>query len=79
VRAEAGPVFVSVGVDRRRVVDPRYEQSWGWAPGVAHTVVFFGFRADGKAEIGDPAGGREHWRVQDLEVLWHGDGLRLVQ
>jgi predicted double-glycine peptidase len=78
LRAEAGPVILSVRLDRRPGVDPRYEQLWGWAPGVSHTVVFFGFRADGKAEIGDPAVGREHWRVQDLEELWHGEGLRLA-
>jgi hypothetical protein len=79
LHAETRPVILSVRLDRRPGVDPRYEQQWGWAPGVAHSVVFFGFRADGKAEIGDPAVGREHWRVQDLEVLWHGEGLRLVE
>jgi len=78
LRAEAGPVILSVRLDRRPDVDPRYERLWGWAPGVAHTVVFFGFDADGKAEIGDPAVDREHWRMEDLEVLWHGDGMRVT-
>jgi hypothetical protein len=79
LRAQRGPVILSVKLQPRSDVDPRYEQLWGWTPGVAHTVVFYGFRPDGKAEIGDPAVGREHWRVQDLQVLWQGDGLRLVR
>ena len=77
LRNEPRPVLLSVRLDRRPGVDPRYEHSWGWAPGVAHTVVLFGFRPDGKVEVGDPAVGREQWRVQDLEVLWHGEGVRL--
>ena len=79
LRAEPGPVILSVRLDRSAGIDPRYELAWGWTPGVAHTVVLFGFRPDGKVDIGDPAAGREHWRVQDLEVLWHGDGIRLVR
>ena len=78
LRACGGPVLLSVRLDRAAGVDPRYEHAWGWTPGVAHTVVFYGFRPDGKVDIGDPAAGREQWRVQDLQVLWHGDGLRLV-
>jgi hypothetical protein len=79
LRAERGPVILSVRLDRREGIDPRYERLWGWAPGISHTVVFFGFRPDGKAEIGDPAVGREYGRVQDLEVLWQGEGMRLVE
>jgi len=29
-------------------------------------------------EIGDPAVGRETWRLEDLRVLWHGEGMRLT-
>jgi hypothetical protein len=78
LRAEPGPVILSVRLDRRPGIDSRYEQVWGWAPGVSHTVVFFGFRPDGKVDVGDPAVGREAWRVQDLQVLWHGKGLRIA-
>jgi hypothetical protein len=77
LRTQPGPLILSVRLDRRPGIDPRYEQLWGWAPGVSHSVVFFGFRPDGKADIGDPAVGREAWRVQDLQVLWHGEGLRI--
>jgi hypothetical protein len=79
LRTEAGAVILSVRLEAGADVDPRYEQAWGWTPGVAHTVVFYGFRSDGKADIGDPAAGREQWRVRDLKVLWHGDGIRLVR
>lgn len=77
LRAGRGPVLLSVRLDARPGVDPRYANSWGWAPGVAHTVVFYGFRPDGKVEVGDPSVGREHWRVRDLEVLWHGEGIQM--
>ena len=78
LRREARPVILSVRLDRRDGVDPRYEQAWGWTPGVPHTVVLFGFRQGQKVEIGDPSVGREHWRVQDVEVLWHGEAIRLA-
>jgi hypothetical protein len=29
--------------------------------------------------LGDPSVGREQWSLRDLEVLWHGTGLRLVR
>ena len=78
LRRERGPVILSVRLDPGPGVDERYARLWGWTPGVNHTVVFFGFRDDGKTEVGDPAVGRENWRVEDLAVLWHGEGLRLV-
>ena len=79
LRREAGPVILSVRLDPGPGVDERYARLWGWTPGVNHTVVFFGFRDDGKTEIGDPAVGRENWRVEDVAVLWHGEGIRLVE
>ena len=78
LRRDGRPVVLSVRLDRGNGVDERYERLWGWTPGVNHTVVFFGFRDDGKTEVGDPAVGREHWRVKDVRVLWHGEGIRLV-
>jgi hypothetical protein len=79
LRSEPGPVILSVRLDPAPGVDARYQQLWGWAPGVSHTVVFFGFQSDGKTDIGDPAVGREYWREDDVRVLWHGEGLRLVR
>jgi hypothetical protein len=79
LRQLTGPAILTVRLEAGADVDPRYEQLWGWTPGVSHTVVFFGFTDDGeKVVIGDPGTGREHWSVRDLHVLWHGDGLRLA-
>ena len=78
LRAWPGPAILSVRLDRGGGVDPRYERLWGWTPGLNHTVVFYRFRGDGKADVGDPSVGREHWRAEDVRVLWHGDGMRLV-
>ena len=57
LRSEPGPVILSVRLNRGANVDPRYERLWGWAPGVKHTVCFFGFRDDGTTDVGDPAVG----------------------
>jgi hypothetical protein len=79
LRRETGPVILSVRLEPDRRVDERYERLLGWTPGVSHTVVLFGFREDGKADIGDPAVGREQWRLEDLSILWHGEGIRLTR
>ena len=76
------PSILTVRLDPAPGIDPRYEQLWGWTPGLQHTVVFFGFTdEDGgdKVRMGDPAVGREHWSAKDLHVLWHGEGVRLVR
>ena len=76
----SGPAVLLVRLDPGPGVDRRYEQLWGWTPGVNHTVVFFGFTEGGeKVDMGDPAVGREHWSARDLHVLWHGEGVRLVR
>jgi hypothetical protein len=80
LRAMAPPAAVlTVRLDPTPGIDPRYEQLWGWTPGVQHTVVFFRFTDDGKVEMGDPSVGRERWSAKDLSVLWHGEGMRLVR
>jgi hypothetical protein len=78
LRRDGRRAILSVRLDPGGGVDERYERLWGWTPGVSHTVVFLGFRSDGKTDVGDPAVGREHWRVEDVRVLWHGDGVRLT-
>ncbi|CAA9435839.1 MAG: hypothetical protein AVDCRST_MAG64-3815 [uncultured Phycisphaerae bacterium] len=80
LRASApAAAILTVRLDPVPGIDPRYEQLWGWTPGVQHTVVFFRFTPDGKVEMGDPSVGREHWSAKDLGVLWHGEGMRLVR
>jgi hypothetical protein len=77
----AGPVLLTVGLDRfpLRRVDPRYEEDWGWVPGLRHAVVLFRFLPEGRIEMGDPAEGRELWNVKALDDLWRGEGIRLVR
>lgn len=85
--AEDGPVLISVGLDRFPAAgtDTRYESQWGWTPGLRHAVVLFRFfPADarsprGRIDIGDPSVGRERWEGEALDVLWRGEGLRLVR
>lgn len=78
--AQDGPVLISVGLPRytTRKIDPRYERDWGWTPGLRHAVVLFRFLPDGKLEMGDPSVGREKWNVESLDILWNGEGIRLV-
>jgi hypothetical protein len=74
-----GPVILSVGLETGANVDPRYAKSWGWIPGVSHTVVLFHFDGDDRIEVGDPAVGRESWSLDDLDALWHGEAIYLTK
>ena len=49
----AGPVILSVGLDNRAGLDPRYARNWGWLPGVRHSVVLFAYTGDGRVEMVD--------------------------
>lgn len=57
--------------------DPRYANEWGWIPGLGHSVVAIGTTPDGSVLIADPSVGLEQWSRRDLEILWHGDGIRV--
>ncbi len=71
------PMVIFVGLRRGQKADPRYARDWGWTPGLRHAVVLFGFTDDGMIDIGDPTHGREKWKVEALDVLWDGYGIRL--
>jgi len=59
--------------------EPDYAADDGWIPGVAHTVVYFGLRG-GFTMIGDPSQkDLEFWRKEDVENLWTGMGIRVVE
>jgi predicted double-glycine peptidase len=73
----AGPVLLSVELRDGRL--EQHMQTWGWIPGVPHTVVLLGFVGDDKVLVADPAIGREVWFIDDLRLLWHGEGARLVR
>jgi hypothetical protein len=76
-----GPMMLTVGLPPGSdgYVDPRFTGQWGWAPGVRHTVVLFGFTNRGQADIGDPNVGRERWDMNGLSTLYRGQGFRLVR
>ncbi len=59
------------------VEDPRFTQEWGWIPGMGHSVVALGFAIDGRLVVADPAFGLEHWTIDQLKVLWQGNGIRV--
>jgi peptidase C39-like protein len=71
------PAVLLVKLELGADVDPRYEQQWGWTPGLGHAVVYYGRAGTDRIMIGDPAVGREKWTIDDLRVLWQGEGLRL--
>jgi len=54
-------------------------ETCGWLPGQAHSVVYLGDLTDDLLIVGDPTVGRELWRRDDLNTLWTGRGLRLVE
>ncbi|TWU05574.1 cysteine peptidase family C39 domain-containing protein [Stieleria varia] len=57
--------------------DRTYVEQWGWIPGMGHSVVALGRGPNGGVLIGDPSVGLEEWTEKDMEVLWHGVGLRI--
>ncbi|WP_345322485.1 peptidase C39 [Novipirellula rosea] len=59
------------------VEDRRYADQWGWIPGLGHSVVALEKRPDGSLLIADPSVGLELWNQRDLQVLWHGSGMRV--
>lgn len=78
-RTKTSPVLLNVELEKNAAADPRYHEDWGWVPGQPHSVVLFHFWDNERVEIGDPSVGREEWTYDDLAVLWHGQGIQLVQ
>jgi hypothetical protein len=72
-----GPMILTVRLDGGAGVDPRFSRDWGWAPGVTHSVVLFGCKADGLFRVGDPAVGPEDWDRRAIDALWHGEAIVL--
>jgi len=50
----------------------------GWVEGQQHSVVFVRFLDSKRAIVADPSFGRELWKVDELNHLWTGMGIRLV-
>lgn len=75
-----GPAILEAGLPRDAEVARIYTERYGWSQGEWHSVLFFGFRGNGRVAMGDPTPGigREDWTEEDLRVLWGGRGMRLV-
>lgn len=79
LRRMGGPVLISVELRPELTLDPRYQNTYGWMPGVAHTVMLLDFVHGDMVRIADPAIGHEIWSLDDLRLLWHGEGATLVR
>lgn len=49
----------------------------GWIPGLSHSVVYFGEYKELHV-VGDPSRGYEGWSRRELNILWTGTGLSIV-
>ena len=78
IRGQPWPVLLIVELPRG-VQDARYENEWGWIPGLGHSVVALGQDHEGRIIIADPSIGLEAWTVHDMRVLWHGDAIAFVE
>ncbi|MEL6895047.1 MAG: peptidase C39 [Planctomycetota bacterium] len=70
------PVYLAVRLPYG-IEDRRYKDEWGWIPGQGHSVVMLGTDGPDFAIIGDPSIGPERWSIDDLHVLWQGEGMRV--
>ena len=73
------PIILILELKKGAVVDPAYQEYYGWIPGVSHSAVLLSFHSNNRVIIADPANGKEVWTVDDLKVLWHGQGFYLVK
>lgn len=77
-RLPHGPLILCAMLEPGTPWAEDYEKEWGWIPGVPHSVVFLQRTPDGLYLMADPFAGVETWTQQDVDVLWHGQGIRLV-
>lgn len=77
--SESHPVLLCCQLDKTTAaVMPSLVTEGGWIPGLAHSVTYFG-EFKGLHIIGDPSRGYEGWTSQDLNTLWTGTGLSVVE
>lgn len=76
LKADDWPALIAVKLPYG-TEDPRYADEWGWVPGLGHSVVVVGQKADGTIVVADPSIGLDTWSRRDMEILWHGEGMRL--
>jgi hypothetical protein len=76
------PMILSVGLasDVGEKVEARFAE-WGWRPGQGHSVLLLGDGSLGRFKIADPTPGygTEMWGRDDLNELFQGTAIRLVE
>ena len=75
------PAILSVGLPMDISPSSYYRTKWVWNPGEEHSVILLGFNKQGLLQIIDPDDRIvfENWHPKDLEVLWRGQGMTLVE
>ena len=74
-----GPVILCAMLEPGNTRIDEYQGEWGWIPGVPHSVVYMRPLDDGSHLMVDPFVGVESWSPDDVNVLWQGQGMRLVR
>lgn len=74
-----GPILLSAMLDPENKLSRDYQADNGWIPGVAHSVIYLNQTWWGSYTMIDPAVGTEDWTREDMNVLWHGQAMRLVR
>jgi hypothetical protein len=72
-------MIASTGILQGTAVDPIYEERFSWTPGVLHSVILYELVGPDRVRVADPSIGREQWTTEDLQVLWRGPALYLVE
>lgn len=77
-----GFLMLRVGIGHFQQCDSVYLTDYGWERGRYHSVIltrFLEVNGNESVEVIDPEIGVEHWSLQDLQVLYQGHGVRLVE
>lgn len=73
------PVVLCTRLSADHPLAAMYQKEWGWIPGASHTVVVMAHIRPGEFIVHDPVAGKEVWTDADLDALWTGDGMRLIE
>ncbi|MDA1051111.1 MAG: cysteine peptidase family C39 domain-containing protein [Planctomycetota bacterium] len=76
------PMILSVGLGTEVTqTDESRLSEWGWRPGQGHSVLLLGKGSLGGFKIADPTPdyGIEMWSKKDLEELFQGTAVRLIE
>ncbi len=74
-----GWIILSVGLPRYGEFPSIYEEEYGWKRGDLHSVILRKFVNSDRVLMVDPDVGEEEWSVEDLQLLYRGFGMQLVE